>query len=97
MDSRLVRLDRPNGWIGRVRRLLQRRVIVLVLPLDAAGVLSVGVHDLVGTGRPHPEMLTNVGMEVRCCVNRMVVHRIDVDHAEEDHLPLSLRESLLRV
>ena len=27
----------------------------------------------------------------------MVVHRIDVDHAEEDYLPLSLREGLLRV
>ena len=89
MDSRLVRLDRPNGWIGRVRRLLQRRVIVLVLPLDAAGVLSVGVHELVGTGRPHPEVLADIRMKVTSLLDH-VVERVDVDHTEEDDLPFSM-------
>ena len=41
-------------------------------------------------------MLTDIRMKVRCLVN-LVVQRIDVDHAEEDYLPLSLREGLLRV
>ena len=41
-------------------------------------------------------MLTDIGVKVVCLLNLMV-QRIDIDHAKEDHLPLSLREGLLRV
>ena len=41
-------------------------------------------------------MLTDIGVKVVRLLN-LVVQGVDVDHAEEDHLPLSLREGLLRV
>ena len=41
-------------------------------------------------------MLTDIRVKVVCLLN-LVVQGVDVDHTEEDHLPLSIREGLLRV
>ena len=92
-DPVLIGLDRANRGVGRVWRFRQCRVIVLLHTLRCVCInliTFISLHKLRGATCAGPEMLSHVGMQI-------LVFKIDVDHAVENHMPLRLGKRRLCV
>ena len=92
-DPVLIGLDRANRGVGRVWRLGQRRVIVLLHTLRCVYInliAFISLHKLRGATCAGPKMLSHVRMQI-------LVFKIDVDHAVENHMPLRLGKRSLCV
>ena len=96
INPRLIRLDRANRRIGRAGRLFERRVVVLLGRRVLARLVAfVGLLELNGAGRPQPELLSHVRVQI--VVPDPVALIRHVDHAEENYVALRARQSSLLV
>ena len=94
INPTLIRLDCADGGVGRIGRILKRRVVVLRIRWTLANLIAcVCFEELTGTGWSQPEILTNVWVQIAV----LTVVRHDVEHAEEDELALRLCERALRI
>lgn len=88
-DTRLIRLDGTYGWVWRARAILQSLIVVAAFFLVCATrVIGVALHELVSTRSTHPEMLSDIWVQV------LPLH---IYHTVQDDSAFSLAKPSLRV